>query len=113
MNIHLGFDIGSISVNTVVMDKNRNIIKNRYDYCHGRPFHILKDIISDIIKEYKNDSIVTIATTGTGGKKAVEAQKASSRASSKFLKAAAATFEMFSLIELNVSSERPSSQNFQ
>jgi hypothetical protein len=45
---------------------------------------------------------------GSGGKKAVEAQKASSRASSKFLKAAAATFEMFSLIELNVSSERPS-----
>ena len=44
----------------------------------------------------------------SGGEKAIKAQKASFQASSKFLKAAAATFEMFSMIELNISSAKPS-----
>ncbi len=67
-NLHFGFDIGSISINTVVMDDERNIIVNRYDFCHGRSFHLLKDILSDLFSTYPESSVKKIAFTGTGGK---------------------------------------------
>jgi len=65
-------DIGSISINTVLMDDKMNILENHYHYCHGKPFHLLKDLISDIYKKYSSKSIKTLAFTGTGGKLAVE-----------------------------------------
>jgi len=71
-NLHLGFDIGSISINTVLMDEQRNIIENRYDFCHGKPFQLLKDLLSDIANKYPENSIQHIAITGTGGKLAQE-----------------------------------------
>ena len=40
----LGLDIGSISVNTVLIDKTKNIIDERYDYCQGKPFNVPKDL---------------------------------------------------------------------
>ena len=42
-----GFDIGSISINTVVMDDQGNMIENRYDYNHGKPFENLKEILDE------------------------------------------------------------------
>ncbi len=41
-----GFDIGSISINTVVMDYSSKIIEERYDYNHGKPFEKLKEILA-------------------------------------------------------------------
>jgi len=37
---HLGFDIGSISVNAVVIDNDQKVVENRYEYCHGKPFDV-------------------------------------------------------------------------
>ena len=71
-NLHLGLDIGSLSINTVLMDDERNIIENRYDYCHGKPFHLLKDLLSDLFTKYPENSVKTVAITGTGGKLAEE-----------------------------------------
>ncbi|MCD6596219.1 MAG: hypothetical protein J7L04_00940, partial [Bacteroidales bacterium] len=67
-DLYLGLDIGSISINTVLLDDERNIIVNRYDFCHGRPFHLLKDILSDLFSTYPASSLKKIAFTGTGGK---------------------------------------------
>ncbi len=67
-HIHLGLDIGSISINTVVMDGNASIIDNRYDFCHGKPFELLKSILTDIEKTYTKERIGMIGVTGTGGK---------------------------------------------
>ncbi|HOA39341.1 MAG TPA: acyl-CoA dehydratase activase, partial [Flavihumibacter sp.] len=69
---HLGFDLGSISLNTVLMDEDRNIIENHYTYCEGRPFYVLKNILEDIIARYGAEQIGIIALTGSGGKKAAE-----------------------------------------
>ncbi|MFC2124088.1 acyl-CoA dehydratase activase [Bacteroidota bacterium] len=71
-SLHLGFDIGSISINTVLMDDQRNIVENRYDFCHGKPFSLLKDLLTDIHEKYSENSIQKIAITGTGGKLAEE-----------------------------------------
>jgi predicted CoA-substrate-specific enzyme activase len=72
MKLYLGFDIGSVSINTVVMDEKRNIIDNRYDYCYGKPFALLRDILLSIIKQHRGDSLLCAAATGTGGPLASE-----------------------------------------
>ena len=71
-NLHLGLDIGSISINTVLMDDQRNIIENRYNFCQGKPFLLLKDLLTELHAKYAENSIQTIAITGTGGKLAEE-----------------------------------------
>ena len=67
-----GFDIGSISINTVVMDSEGNIIAERYDYCHGKPFDKLKEILDELEKSYSKDQFAHLSFTGTGGKLAAE-----------------------------------------
>lgn len=67
-----GFDIGSISINTVVMDANGNILLDRYDYCHGKPFENLKDILEELEQTYSPDQYEQVSFTGTGGKLAAE-----------------------------------------
>ncbi len=69
---HLGIDLGSISLNTVVMTEDRKIIDNRYTYCEGRPFNVLKSIIAGIFDQYGAENIGCIALTGSGGQKAAE-----------------------------------------
>jgi len=51
---YFGFDIGSISINTVVMDMEGNVKLDHYDYCHGKPFEKLKEILWIKAKKGKN-----------------------------------------------------------
>ena len=46
---HLGFDIGSISVNAVMIDESKKVLQNRYEYCHGKPFHVLFKELHEMI----------------------------------------------------------------
>jgi predicted CoA-substrate-specific enzyme activase len=61
---YLGVDIGSISLNTVVLDEDREILCHRYDYCEGRPFRVLRDVLSEVTASYPVDYV---ALTGSGG----------------------------------------------
>jgi predicted CoA-substrate-specific enzyme activase len=65
MSFHLGLDVGSISINTVVMDDRCRIIENRYDFCRGKPFHELHRILEELTNTHP--SIDLLALTGTGG----------------------------------------------
>ena len=67
-NLFFGFDIGSVSLNTIVIDENNRIIEEYYDYVHGRPFNVLKDRLATLFVKYPAESIKGIALTGTGGK---------------------------------------------
>jgi predicted CoA-substrate-specific enzyme activase len=69
---HLGIDIGSISVNLVVLDNEKQILENRYYYCHGRPFNTLREALKEIFSLYPSEKTGIIAYTGTGGKLASE-----------------------------------------
>ena len=71
-SIFLGLDIGSVSLNTVIMDENHNIMEEYYDYVHGRPFNVLKDRLSSILEKIPSGSIKGIAITGAGGNLAAE-----------------------------------------
>jgi predicted CoA-substrate-specific enzyme activase len=62
----LGVDIGSISVNTILLEDD-NVLEEHYDFCRGRPFHVLRARLADVLSRWGNGSIATLAFTGTGG----------------------------------------------
>jgi predicted CoA-substrate-specific enzyme activase len=70
--LHLGLDIGSVSLNTVLLDENYNVIEDYYDYVHGKPFNVLRERLSSLLKKHSADSITGIAITGSGGKLATD-----------------------------------------
>jgi len=71
MKYHIGIDIGSISVNTVLMDGNSRIIHDYYDYCEGRPYNVLLNRLKQIMSDGFELSGLA-AVTGTGGKIAAD-----------------------------------------
>jgi len=72
LNVFLGLDIGSVSLNTVILDENFNIIRDYYDYVHGRPFNVLDFRLKSISQKYPGIPVAGMAITGTGGKLATE-----------------------------------------
>src|SRR5450759_953279 len=70
--VFLGFDIGSVSLNSVVMDGSYNILEDYYEYIHGKPFNVLLERLTSILKTNNAESIEGIAITGSGGKLATE-----------------------------------------
>lgn len=70
--VYLGLDIGSVSLNTVILDAEYNILEDYYDYVHGRPFNVLMERLSSIFQVITPGRIGGIAVTGTGGKLATE-----------------------------------------
>ncbi|MBI5010721.1 MAG: hypothetical protein HZB98_13990 [Bacteroidia bacterium] len=64
----LGFDIGSVSLNSVVLDADNNILENHYDYIYGKPFNTLHTRLLFLLEKYNAQSIRRIAFTGSGGK---------------------------------------------
>ena len=73
MKYYLGLDIGSISINTVIMDDDSHIVEEHYHYCHGKPFHLLlgahsikvglSPVIADLIKR---DIVTGLSFNGAG-----------------------------------------------
>ena len=63
----LGLDVGSISVNTILLDEDRAVVEERYTLCHGRPFQALRTVLDELAQTYPVDSIRAVALTGTGG----------------------------------------------
>jgi len=61
----LGIDIGSVSINLVLMDDKGNIIHNEYIRHKGRPVEVARDLIEAQMRDNKVDFI---AATGTGAK---------------------------------------------
>jgi len=69
-NFFLGLDIGSVSLNTVVLDEHYNILADHYDYVYGKPFNVLHERLTSLLVTYPAKTIRGIAITGTGGKMA-------------------------------------------
>jgi len=64
---YLGVDIGSLSTNLVVIDKNKNVLARRYLMTAGRPIEAVRKGLAEIGEELQNTvKIVGCATTGSG-----------------------------------------------
>lgn len=70
--LFLGLDLGSISLNTVVLDSQDNILENYYDHCYGQPFLVLRKRLTDLLTRYETNQFKLVAITGSGGTLATE-----------------------------------------
>lgn len=70
--VSLGIDIGSVSLNTVLLDESFQVIADYYDFHYGKPFHVLLNRLNILFDKYPADAIIRTAVTGSGGKLAAE-----------------------------------------
>ncbi len=65
--LHVGIDIGSISINTVLTDRDRRVVENHYTYCLGRPFRELLALLEALLHSRHRDRLMLPVFTGSGG----------------------------------------------
>ena len=65
---YIGLDIGSVSVNAVLMDEKRNILEDHYVRLHGQPLETSRRVLEDMLSRTPKEKIKGIAVTGVAGK---------------------------------------------
>ncbi len=72
-SLNIGFDLGSVSINTAICDSNGKIIEQYPYYRHfGRTIELCAKILGDLEKKYGKENIERVAFTGTHGKAIAE-----------------------------------------
>ncbi len=66
--LDLGMDIGSVSVNTILMDVSGAVVWEDYRRCHGEPFPTAWRVLEEIKERFSSAVLRLGAFTGTGGK---------------------------------------------
>ncbi|PIE32262.1 CoA activase [candidate division KSB3 bacterium] len=66
--IHIGIDIGSVSVDTIIISDTYRIVQDSYVRHKGKPVETTFDIVKDIVERFGEEAISQIAFTGAGGK---------------------------------------------
>jgi len=67
LEVYLGIDVGSLSTNLVLIDKDKNVIARRYLMTEGRPIEAVRRGLSEIGAEVGNRvKILGVGTTGSG-----------------------------------------------
>jgi len=64
----LGMDVGSISVNTVVMSGNCEILEEYYTRTQGQPLMTVYRVLKEILPRLSPSQLLGILLTGSGGK---------------------------------------------
>ncbi len=65
--LHLGIDIGSVSVNTVLLDSKKNVIFDNYTRTKGEPLKATVKVLSGLLSTVPVKNILSCSVTGTGG----------------------------------------------
>ena len=63
---YIGIDIGSVSVKTVLMNEDKEVLENHYVRSHGQPIETVLIVLKDIINRVSIDDIGGMAVTGSG-----------------------------------------------
>lgn len=65
---YLGLDVGSISLNTVLLNENREIVFEDYTRTKGQPYDVAVEVLSGMLDKYAAEKICSVSVTGSGGK---------------------------------------------
>ena len=68
IGLHIGLDVGSVSLNTVLIDLEKNILEERYTRTKGQPLETVLRILSEILSRVPAEGIRSVSVTGTAGK---------------------------------------------
>lgn len=67
-NLHLGIDVGSVSINLVVIDADGKVLSEEYLRHQGQPMAVAAEAIQRAIEKYGPERIGGLAATGSGGR---------------------------------------------
>ncbi|MBD3305472.1 CoA activase [candidate division KSB3 bacterium] len=74
--IHIGIDIGSVSVDCLILNNEYHIVQDAYVRHRGKPVETTLQLIHDIVDQFGEDAISRLAFTGEGGKDVAKAMDA-------------------------------------
>ncbi|KYH29550.1 MULTISPECIES: acyl-CoA dehydratase activase [Clostridium] len=63
---HMGVDVGSVSTDFVLLDKDMNVVEKIYLRTKGRPIQAVQKGLKMLQEKYSSDEIVSVGTTGSG-----------------------------------------------
>jgi len=66
MKYSLGIDVGSVSTNIVLIDKQNNVVEKFYLKTRGKPIDVMLEGINMLKKNFKESDIIAVGTTGSG-----------------------------------------------
>ena len=64
--LYLGLDMGSVSLDTVVIDDQGNVVLADYRRIKGRPLATALTVLTELFKEYPRENFSACAVTGSG-----------------------------------------------
>lgn len=65
--LFLGLDVGSVSVNTVLMDEGMNILEDHYTRTKGQPIQTVVNVLKGTSSHIPMERVAKVAVTGSGG----------------------------------------------
>ena len=65
--IYLGLDVGSVSLNTVLVDVNRSVLYESYTRLHGQPIETVHRVLAELLERIPSERIAGLAATGSSG----------------------------------------------
>ena len=65
---HLGIDIGSVSVNVVLVDEKGKVVEEQNRRLLGEPLQIVLEFLKEVLETHKRKKIGPVSVTGSGGK---------------------------------------------
>lgn len=71
-DLFLGLDVGSISLNTVLMTPEGAVLDEDYTRIHGRPLETALRVLSALLEKYPRERIRGVGVTGVAGKLVAE-----------------------------------------
>ncbi|MCT8975459.1 acyl-CoA dehydratase activase [Clostridium sp. CX1] len=63
---YMGVDVGSVSTDIVLLDKDMKVVESLYLRTKGRPINAIQEGFKILKDKYKNDEIIAVGTTGSG-----------------------------------------------
>ena len=66
--LYLGIDVGSVSVNTIIMNDQREVLEEHYTRLKGQPLQTVKRILEEILERISAEQFHSLSFTGIGGK---------------------------------------------
>lgn len=63
---HMGVDVGSVSTDFVLLDKDMNVVEKIYLRTKGRPIQAVQQGLKMLQEKYNNATIDSVGTTGSG-----------------------------------------------
>lgn len=72
-NIHIGIDIGSVSVDSIILTDEYKVLQDSYIRHKGKPAETTFEVVKTIVEQFGEEAISQIAFTGAGGKEIAKA----------------------------------------